>query len=1084
MASDGLPAEWEALPHSGRVRKAVEVGRRSRTDGDAARLLRDWRTGGFTQRLLATFACHGSRDSAALLALTADPSRTIARMALSVLCDVGDDDSLLAALRALPPKRAAKALFWLCRPRPGVVDRFVSALASEDDATAWPLVPLGSAAVLDRYFAPAAERGGDVFWRRLAAIHPARAAAEVVARLGAITTPDGLLFAYARTVIAVLSGRQPDAALAVVAALRRHVPLATIPLQSLVARRPAAVADLALGSGEPVAAQFEHVAHTLDLSRLVALFRRDAGYLGDPGWWLARLPAPDREAVYRELAPAWTAADGVVARAVLRRLPAPTRQAEARRVAALPVLATRPLQRLPFVGLRPWDEARAEVKPWLAHPEAENRAAALVALCESARFDRARTADLLDLLTARKHEQDPVRLAFLGALATLPPGRWEAGHLPGLARVVRDALDAGDLSAGSTAALSRLVFSLLPFHPGWAVEQLADVTRERGFPGWTGRALTAEDVRRIAPALTPVAETWLDRENEDRVVALAATVGRRLPDWPALVGFLERLLRTGRDHTAAAAMALLAQHVRAERERIITTALAKDESWVLQHPVMNFLHARRQDLLTPFLGQRSYAGRFSTGRVRHVLPLAAGFFRWTDSQQETFAGSLAEIAKPPARKNDAQVTWDVLFAVRRLPAFPAVDPGRLVALAGDARPAVQETAVRALGRLDARQGIPELLDALGDVRARWAVYALRQALNDLPPARVLEVMRRVSFAKVTVAKEALRLAGEFGGSAALGWFGELHRQDLHRDVRGALLRALWDHLDRPEAWAVLDASVASPDPGVVIGLARIQVDRASDAARARVAGLLRRLLDYPEPTVRVEVLGRLAAQPVPDPERVLLAATLAKLASAVPDERTAGLSAALAGATTFAAAFTRLLPRRRELVAAVADFAAATRPLGPRLVEVRSAVLEAVEADPSVVSLQVRLAAARFAAEPFARWVLKLVGTARWHAATQTAAFDAVVGTGQPVEDLERGEAVWAAADDAAARWLALRVLAGVSAAQGWTDARRERLRRYRGDASPLVADEAGLISRPTPSRPCRRPGDLAEKIRLRPQRG
>jgi hypothetical protein len=66
MANGGLPAEWEVLSHSARVRKAVEVGRHSRSDATAARLLRDWSAGGFTQRLLATFACHGSRDAAAL----------------------------------------------------------------------------------------------------------------------------------------------------------------------------------------------------------------------------------------------------------------------------------------------------------------------------------------------------------------------------------------------------------------------------------------------------------------------------------------------------------------------------------------------------------------------------------------------------------------------------------------------------------------------------------------------------------------------------------------------------------------------------------------------------------------------------------------------------------------------------------------------------------------------------------------------------------------------------------------------------------------------------------------------------------
>lgn len=1066
MANGALPAEFESLPHSARVRRAVELGRQARTDSETSRLLREWRTGGFTQRLLAAFACHGSRDSAALAELAADPSRTVARVALSVLCDVGDDDTLLAVLRTLPSRRAAKVLFWLRRARSKVTDRFVTERADEGDMTAWPLVPLGSAAVLDRYFALAAECGGSIFWRRLAVLHPARAVTEIVARLAAATNPDGLLFANARTVIAILSERAPESALAVVVALRQHQPLAAIPLQALAVQRPAAVADLVLGSNEPAAVRFERVAQRLDVTRIVALYRRGSYYLGNPDWWLARLPAADRVAIYRELAPAWTAADGVVPVHILRRLPASTRPDEARRLIALPALATRPLQRLPYAGLLPWDEAREQVKLWLGHPEAENRSAALAALCEATRFDRARLSDLLELLTARKHEQDPVRQVFLSALALLPPGRWRADHLPGLAQIVRDSLDAADLSSGSVSALGRLVFSLLPFHPEWTVEQLAELTRERGFPGWMGRLLTPEEVRRIAPPLAPIIQTWLNREHENRLIALASTVGRRLPHWPELVEVLERLIKSAASpYTSASAMALIVQHLRAERERVILAALERDESWVLQPPVMNYLHARRQDLLTPFLGQRSYAGRFSTGKVRHVLPLATDFYRWTDSQQEIFATSLAELAKP-GRKKDEQMTWDVLSAVRRLPALPAVDPERLVALASDKRAAVKEAAVRALGRLDARQGIPELLEALDDARARWAVYALRQALCDLPPARVLEVMRGVRLGKVTVAKEAVRLAGEFGGSAALDWFTQLDRQDLHRDVRGALLRALWDHLERPEAWAILDSSAESPDTGVVIGLARIQVDRSSAAARKRVANLLLRLLDHPEPTVRLAVLNRLTAQSVPDPQRILLTAVLGKLASAIPDEQSAGLRAALAAAAdadapVFASTFTRLLPKRRELAAAVGEFAGLTVRFGTRLVELRTAVLSALEADETAVSLQIRLAAARLAAEPFAQWVLKLVNTPRWHAGTQTAVLEAVAESAQPAQDLEQAEAVWALSPDPAARWLALRVLVRVASEQGWSEDRRARLRRYREDPSPFVADEAALTFPP-----------------------
>jgi hypothetical protein len=116
-----------------------------------------------------------------------------------------------------------------------------------------------------------------------------------------------------------------------------------------------------------------------------------------------------------------------------------------------------------------------------------------------------------------------------------------------------------------------------------------------------------------------------------------------------------------------------------------------------------------------------------------------------------------------------------------------------------------------------------------------------------------------------------------------------------------------------------------------------------------------------------------------------------------------------------------------------------------------------------MLSLQVRLAGARFAAEPFARWVLELVGTARWHAATQVAAFDTLRETWQPAEELERAEAVWAASTDPAVRWLALRVLSWVASTQGWSHARSERLQSYREDPSPLVADEATLTFPPEP---------------------
>src|SRR5262249_42731525 len=137
------------------------------------------------------------------------------------------------------------------------------------------------------------------------------------------------------------------------------------------------------------------------------------------------------------------------------------------------VLTTRPLVRAAYFALLPWDEARDGLRGWFQHPEAEMRSAAWTALTAAARYQSSRLGELLTLVRQRKNEQDPVRLAFLTGLAGLPPRRWAAEHLPDLAGVLREALDAPNLSPASTNALARLLWSLLPHQPAWAATQLA-----------------------------------------------------------------------------------------------------------------------------------------------------------------------------------------------------------------------------------------------------------------------------------------------------------------------------------------------------------------------------------------------------------------------------------------------------------------------------------------------------------------------------------------------------------------------------------------------------------------------------------
>src|SRR5262249_57237314 len=125
--------------------------------------------------------------------------------------------------------------------------------------------------------------------------------------------------------------------------------------------------------------------------------------------------------------------------------------------------ATRPEQRLPYAAFLPWEEALAILDPWLKHPEGELRGLSLQTLAGVVRYERQRLADLLALVRARKHEQDPVRCRMLAGLADLPPGAWREEHLEALGVVLRDALSAADLSAATASHAEGLAGRLLAF---------------------------------------------------------------------------------------------------------------------------------------------------------------------------------------------------------------------------------------------------------------------------------------------------------------------------------------------------------------------------------------------------------------------------------------------------------------------------------------------------------------------------------------------------------------------------------------------------------------------------------------------
>jgi hypothetical protein len=1077
MTAATLLAELETAPYDNRVQRMVALGRQARTDAAAAAVLQELAAAtGFYERQLALLACYGSRDGAHALAALADPSRLLRGLALSLVAKVCTDEQAQLAFGSLTRKTQPVLLRTLRqRKRLAVVDAVLAGLATPADERLAVLLFFGTGAMVEKHVAAVLPRWGTDDWRRLAKHHPAIAFAQLHARQHLQTAPDARLLAHVNAVLPALAERQPDSALTLVRGLLGHESPARIDLRPVAQRRPNEVVELLLAheDGAAVRLNSSRLVPRLSEARLLAVLHHRPAFVADRETWLRRVAPAVRRTAFEVAGNGWRSAEGVVPPTVVALLPSAMREAEAHRHLALPALVARPATRLPYATFLPWDEARTVLDPFVRNPDAELRTVALAAQIGVARYHRAQLPAALALVRARANEQDPVRQAMLAALASLPPARWQVAYLEELSQVIRDALNAADLSPATAREAERLVVSLVPLQPEWAAPWLGELAKARGqvYFASLGDRLTDADVRRIAPALLPVLQAWATRERESLLVQAAHSLGRRLRVFEELASLLEQVLTTTRqDYVASQILQLLAQHWPARFTTLIPALLASDPSVVTLPVVYTYLHRHRQDLLTPFLGQQAYKGRFSTGKTRFVLPLLTDFYRWTPHQQHLFAATLTQVTQDEQRD-----TYGLFHAMQQLAALPAVLPARLLNLA-DARMerlAVRDTALRALARLDGGQGVPVLVEALADVRARVAIYALRSTLLEMPPAQALALLQAVPTEKVTVAKEVLRLLGDLDTPAVYPLLLEMDARPLHRDVRVALLRALWPHLERAETWPILRRAAADPDPAVAAGVAWLPTDRLSPAVQQQVLALLAALLSHPDALLRVQVLSRFASLPLADPSRVLLPPLLARLHSPLPDEY---LAAARALFATYAAphpaaiaeTVTQVRAERRVLQALLKALHAALATDRGRLQPVVRGILAALRPDPLTVRLQARLAVAGLPWREVAPYLTELATTDALDPESLMATVQALEAsgprTGPPsaANSLAAFEHAVAASADARLRRLGLAALvAQATQPAGWTAALRTRLAQYRADPAPLVAAAAQFVFPP-----------------------
>jgi HEAT repeat protein len=851
-----LLQQLETMTHGARMLRMYQLGKMAVEDVTIAKLIESLWQGNFYERFLAIQSCYGSGNGSIALQGLQDSSSLIRSKAIRLIPLIGSDTEVKTALAtaSLQQRRAIIAKL-VKRRRQNLVDEFFDSLDTSQDERSIRLLPLANGETVTRHLNKLIDRAGSDDWYRLSRHHPDLVAEVIQKKAEAATDLDNQLIYRANIVLPKLAELRFEKALHLVKTLLHHAPLFRLDLQDLVDRCPTEIADLILKAKTRVNVNFNHVADKLKTEQIVKLLKKHNCF-SYPQKFLKKLKPEQREIIYNEVNLSWRDSEGKLDPEIIKLLPQSLRLKEAKYHLDLPVLSTRPSQRLPYATFLAWEEAFLVLQTFIENPDPDLRIAALSALVGVVRYQRDCISVLLELIKARRNEQDPVRMAIVRGLANLPPSIWRLQHLNSLSQIIEDALNAADLSHGTASSIEYLICAILPFHPGWSADWLAKLVKNRGQLHCynLGDRLANADIVRIAPILLPVLKAWEIRERQTHLLTIARSLGRRLQVFNELVNILERILKTTRDSWIASSILSIFAEYRGDRLKyLIPELIAQDPSYITQPIVYSYLHRHRQDLLTQFLGQRAYTGRFSTGKTRFVPYFGKGFHRWNVRQQEIFADTLEDIIRDNMRDFPA-----INRAIEQLSALPAVYPKVLIQLASHLNPnlAIRDLALCALSRLDAEEGLPTLLESFDDDRARIAIYALRRRLLPMPSDRVLAILRQVPLEKVTVAKEVVRLIGELPSEVAYPELIAWDAKNLHRDVRVSLLRALWEHLEREETWSILEGAAISDDEAIAIMAGRTPNTRLSLRSEQKLVELIVTILNHPNALVRYNVLLR------------------------------------------------------------------------------------------------------------------------------------------------------------------------------------------------------------------------------------
>lgn len=1118
LSTESILATCSDMQYVPRNHYFVSLGRTSIKSAAHKEAISNLSKGPLYHRIIAVQTVHGSRDTQLLLDLFAnDPSRTLQLRAAKIVAAYALDDGIVEAASSL----GALILGTLTRElkrrhRQNVIDRILESLRGTKGALFMKLLAYGTESYVSKVLFDEGVWGEVMVqaWGRYAKILPRIAYRACVKQ---IERADSIGWGY--TVYTVLNSCLPFICCAKEAELgegKTAVDLVKMllakswanmedgnfpNLQCVVDKYPREILPLLLAREERVSYNWTTRGYDiLTVEELEALYRHTPSAIPKTSkYGFPLLPKEKRVPIFKLAENHWRQNDGSLEIMIVRSLPTEERENEARRQLHLERNEIKPTEQMLAAALLPWDEGLEANKQYIQSNDIELRAPALKFQIWGVRYQRNRLKDALELVTKHRYDNDVVRQAMLESVESLPQGMWKDEHFTTLKEIYTHAFDAADLSYGSQSSLWDLGVKLLSRFPQEfsplmvrlvgkrAVENRAWKTFDRSVPQVSLSILEQE--------LMPMLTQWRDKKEMDALLRFGEYFHDVLDRVPRILDLLEEAaFESLSGWQVWLTMQRIKRHEPGRVPRMVQRMLDDDLSKISIGSIENWLTMCSPELLDKYLIEFGYKGAYSNGTMQ-IIQFQHGKATWTPKQQELYTQTLAGAIRSKVN-SDTEVQPYVKLLAELEYSEAACEGLKEFANLKEERTVVRDTAIRALGRLDEGKGVAALLEALGDSRARIAIYALRGVmLKEISPGRALGLLKKVETNKVTVQKEVVRLIGDLGAEASYDYLVEKEQDpNLHVDVRCALLGRLWNletgdyqrkevifernanhqHHAVLKTLAELPAIAVIPGKGIAIDCTEL------------LTKLITTILAHGDAGVQMTVLNRLWSDPLPledfdvdsrplqrQLESIILSSRkkLDMLAAACRAYFTHYLSST---SPEFPNTPGSAIPKLFESIVAKGDYEVLhevfSNFIGPHVAAhlltdgtpAANQVLGVLWKDRLCQSLCVILIFKLPGTELHPQ-LLRIAPTLHADALVEAEnLFDVLIQA--PPKDLDLGaleRELWSSEDEESRRLGLATLVALGRTTEGWTAERRKMLDAYRSDASALVAEAATFVFPP-----------------------